>query len=770
VGAVAEGQEAFGEVVRRRRAEAGLTQEQLAEQAGLSVRAISDIERGLVSRPRRSSVAMLAGVLGPGGLGGGLPVPAAGGRAARAARAARAELATPRVPRQLPTAARHFVGRGAELAALDALVPDPGATGGAVALCVIGGTAGVGKTALAVHWAHRAADRFPDGQLYVNLRGFGPSARPLGATEAVRQLLDGLGVAPERVPAGPDAQAGLYRSLLSGARMLIVADNAGDAAQVRPLLPGTPGCLVLVTSRNRLTGLAAHEDARLLTLEVLSEAEAREFLARRLAPGRAAREPAAVTELARMCAALPLALSVAAARAAASPRLPLTALAAELRGSSSRLELLDTQDPATDPRTVFSWSCLRLTRPAARMFRLLGVHPGPDISLPAAASLAGRPPGAARATLEELARAHLVTEHLAGRFACHDLLRAYAAEQARGTDGDGAIRAALHRVLDHYLHSAAAATVLIHPFLDRVTLDPPLPQVCLAEVSTAPQAVAWFRAERQILVAACGLAAAEGFDRHAWQLPWAIGTFLNWHGYWDDLLTIQAAALTAARGLGDLAGQAEAHRYLGQAQVQLGTRADGVTHLEQALEAARESGNSALYARAHCDLSWAFESQGRYHDALGHARQSLQICRDTGHQIGEAINLNSIGWFLAHLGHYREALSHCEQALALNQKLDNRRGLASTLDSLCYIHSRLGNHAYALAYQQQAVLIPGGVHAGMLGRHEQALHLERLGEAYQTAGDHTAARGAWRDALTILTDLNHPDTERLRSRLGRPGA
>jgi DNA-binding SARP family transcriptional activator/DNA-binding XRE family transcriptional regulator len=332
------------------------------------------------------------------------------------------------VPRQLPGAPRCFTGRAGELAALSALAErDPKQASG-VLIAALTGMAGAGKTALAVHWAHRVAGRFPDGQLFVNLRGSGPSGTPVTPADAVRGFLTALGLPPAQIPPDTDGQAALYRSLLADKRMLIVLDNAQDAEQVRPLLPGSPECLVLVTSRNRLTGLAAAECAHLMTLGVLTEAESHDLLALNLGTRRATAEPVAVSELIALCGRLPLALCNVAARAVTRPGLPLAALATEMRDAQRRLDVLETGESATSVRTVFSWSRAKLGNPASRMFRLLGTQPGPDITVAAAASLTGLSPGQAYLALAELCDEHLLTEHVPGRYTCHDLMRRYAAE------------------------------------------------------------------------------------------------------------------------------------------------------------------------------------------------------------------------------------------------------------------------------------------------------------------------------------------------------
>ncbi|HEV7452929.1 MAG TPA: BTAD domain-containing putative transcriptional regulator, partial [Pseudonocardiaceae bacterium] len=369
----------------------------------------------------------------------------------------------PPVPRQLPTHTPHFVGRTAELRQLTTLLNTTTAGGGTVVITAIDGTAGIGKTALALHWAHQAAERFPDGQLYVNLRGFDPTNTPVHPTEALRGFLDAFEISPERIPTSVDAQGGLYRSLLTDRRVLVVLDNARDAEQVRPLLPASPTCLVVITSRNQLAGLIAQQGARPVTLDVLTPQEARALLSRHLGPARVSAEPHAITDLINHSARLPLALAIVAARAATHPGFALRVLAKELANEHTRLDALDTGDPTSSVRAVFSWSYQHLSPPAARMFRLLGLHPGPDIALPAATQLTDTPPHQARETLGELTRTHLLTQHTPGRYTFHDLLRAYATHLSTTHDSPDDQHAALTRLFDHYLHTAAAAMDTLQP-------------------------------------------------------------------------------------------------------------------------------------------------------------------------------------------------------------------------------------------------------------------------------------------------------------------
>jgi transcriptional regulator with XRE-family HTH domain len=401
-----------GAQLRACRVSAGLSQEELAERAGLSVRTIRNLECGRARWPYRETLHRLADALElrhaarAAFMGAADRRLASGGRSASAGpvRAADGHV----VPRQLPTSAWQFVGRQRELGTLTRLV-DRVDGGDAAVIAAIVGIAGIGKTALVLHWAHLVADRFPDGQLYLNLRGFDPSGKPVHPVMALRSMLAALEVPAERIPSELEAQASLYRSLLARRRVLLVLDNASDVGQVRPLLPGGPRCLVVVTSRRRLAGLVAAEGAHSLELDVLSDSEARELLSQRLGAERLEAETDATAELLGLCAGLPLALAIAAARISARPRLGLGTLAGELEDAWARLDALDAGDGRASVRAVFSWWLSSLPTPAVRMFGLLGMHPGPDITIPATASLAGVTPAQARRSLSQLAEAHLVT-------------------------------------------------------------------------------------------------------------------------------------------------------------------------------------------------------------------------------------------------------------------------------------------------------------------------------------------------------------------------
>ncbi|WP_220507466.1 AfsR/SARP family transcriptional regulator [Amycolatopsis dendrobii] len=422
----------------------------------------------------------------------------------------------PPVPRQLPCPPRLFAGRSAELVHLDRHMDLAGTV-------AIGGTGGIGKTWLALHWAHQRLGRFPDGQLHVDLHGFDPAGQPMSAAEAIRGFLDALGVASCAIPADLEAQIGLYRSLLAGKRMLLLLDNARDIDQVTPLLPGTPTCAVLITSRRHLVGLAALYGVHLLNLDVLPDPDARELLAGHLGPDRLAAEPDTVADLLTMCTGLPLAVRIVAARAQHHPTFPLAVLAEELRDASARLDGLNAGGLRVNLRAVLSWSVRALSPQATRLFSLLGVAPGPDISLAAAEALAAFPAAQLRTVLRELEIASLVQQHVPGRYRMHDLVRLYAGDTAQHTLTEDTRDAALQRILYFYTHTAHAADRLLNPRQDSVPLDPPAPDVLPHPLPDALAALAWCNTEHACLLAAQHTATT--LNPAGWKLAWALETF-----------------------------------------------------------------------------------------------------------------------------------------------------------------------------------------------------------------------------------------------------
>ena len=585
----------FGSQLADCRRLTGLSQQELAEQSGLSVRTIGNLEQGRARWPHPDTMRRLADALALSGVARDEFMAGAGGRAGRSA-----GMAAPAsgdqslegaetgalMPRQLPPGVRHFTGRKAELDFLSCLPDAPGAPdgGGTVVISAIGGTAGVGKTALAIHWAHQAAARFPDGQLYVNLRGFDPSGTSVAPAEALRGFLDALGVPPERVPPGADAQAGLYRSLLVDRKMLIVLDNARDC---------------------------------------------------------------------------------------------------------------------------------------------------------------------------------LITEHAPGRYAFHDLLRAYAAAQARKCDPEPDREAATGRVLDHYLHTAARAAVLLQPSREKIALAPPRPGAAPERPGDYRQALAWFGAEHQVLLAALTLAAEMGADSHAWQLPWVMTAFLYRRGYLHERVTTLGVAVAAATRLDDTLGQAMTLRALGSACIDAADYEQARAHLERCLLQYRRLDDRRGEAWAQLGLSRLAEVQGRYANALGHGEQALRLFHAIGHQTGEAQMLNNVGWCHARLGDYQRARGFCEQSLDLIATLGGCDFECQVWDTFGYIELHLGDFARAVGHFESAL----GLCREYGDRYSEAEILIHVGDARHAAGELPQARQAWQQALAIYDDIEHPDAEKVRAKL-----
>jgi tetratricopeptide (TPR) repeat protein len=757
----------FGQAVQGHRQRLCLTQEELAGRSGVSVRTIRNIEAGQTVRARPGTVRLLADGFALHGAArdhfcelalADAAQPSASEQQTRPAdvgwRAGRP------IPAQLPADLAGFTGRVDHVRQLTTLLDnrDEPAT---VVISAIAGTAGVGKTTLAVHWCHQVRDLFPDGQLYVNLRGFDPTGLVMDPAEAVRGFLDAFAVPQQRIPAGLQAQAALYRSLLAGKRVLVILDNARDADQARPLLPGAPGCLAVVTSRNQLTSLVAAEGAHLLTLNLLSGSEAHHLLAGRLGAARLAAEPDAVNDIITGCAGLPLALAIVASRAATNSQSRLTALADQLHEARNSLDAFAGDDQLINVRAVFSWSYRTLSPAAARLFRLLGIHPGPDLATPAAASLTGLSPERVRPLLSELTVAHLVTEHTPGRYTFHDLLRVYAGELAHAVDTDTDRRAALGRVLDHYLHTSHAAARLINPNRELLSLPPLGAGVTPAGHADSAQAMAWLTAEHAVLLATIRHAADTGFDTQAWQLAWTIWTFLDRQGHWHDWAATQHLALAAAQRLADRHGQARTHRSLAFAYTKLARHDDARTHYQHALDVYSELGDPAGHGYTLINLGMSYELQGRYDDALSHAQHALNIFRAAEHVTGTAHALSAIGWLHTQRGDHEQGLTHCEQALILHQMAGEQRGEASTWDSLGHIHHHLGQHTQATTCYEQAL----NLYRETADRYGQAVVLTHLGDTHHSATDYRSARDAWQHALTILNQLDHPSADQLHAKL-----
>jgi tetratricopeptide (TPR) repeat protein len=654
-----------------------------------------------------------------------------------------------------------------------------------------------------VHWARRARGAFPDGQLHVNLRGYDPG-RPVPAGDALAGFLRALGMPGQDIPRELDERAAAYRTLLDGRRMLVVLDNASTVEQVRPLLPGGPSSVVLVTSRDSLAGLVARHGARRLDLHTLPQQDAVALL-RALIGDRAEIHPAATAMLATQCARLPLALRVAAELAAASPAMTLAQLVGELADEQRRLDLLDAGgDPGSAIRGVFSWSYSHLADEPARAFRLLGLSPGPDLDAHAVAALTGVPPARASGTLELLARTHLIHRTRPGRYGLHDLLRAYAAGLAADGDADGERHAALTRLFDYYLAAAAAAMDTLVPaerhLRPRVHgLGVPAPPA--AGTADPAAARAWLDTERAVLVTVSTHASAHGWPAHATRLAGTVYRYLETGGHYVDAVTIHSAARHAARRTGDRTAEATALTNLGIVDWRQGRYRQAAGHHRRALRISREIGDRSGEATALNNLGIIYERQGRYRQAADHYRQTAILSADLDDRSGEARALANLGGTDYLQGRYEQAAGRLHRALVLFREIGDHQGEAAVLAGLGVVDGRQGRYERAAENYRQALRLaiqigdrPGEVEAyngtgavllaaGQPGQaraqHSAALALaSRIGDKYEQArahdglaltyrvtGDHGRARHHWEHALALFTVLGAPETDDVGTQL-----
>jgi DNA-binding SARP family transcriptional activator/Flp pilus assembly protein TadD len=652
------------------------------------------------------------------------------------------------VPRQLPAVPAPFVGRRDELARLDAALHDTAAT--TVAISVIAGAGGIGKTWLALHWAHRHAKEFPDGQLFVDLRGFSPDSAPMDPAVAVRGFLTALGVESGRVPVDPHAQVTLFRSLVADKRILLVLDNAATTAQVAPLLPGGAACAVVITSRHRLSGLITGHSARHVALDSLSDTEAHALVVDRLDPARIAAEPAAVRDLIRFCGGFPLALTIVAGHATIRPQLPLALLAAEL--DDLGLDALDDTDAAASLVTVLSWSYRALTADQQQVFALLGTAPGPDIDLPAAASLTGMPPRETRMVLHRLEQASLITQDAGGRYRMHDLIRRYAAATAHDLPFE-ARQAALRRILDFYLYTAHAADRLLTPHRPSIPFDPPAPGIRSHPIPDATAALAWFELEHPNLLAAQRCAASHGRHRTVWQLAWTLASFHMLRGHRHDQLAVWQTVLDAGDHLTDPAVGMIAHRLIGGVHADLGHHGEAIGHLHQALALSEDHHNGTEQAKILHTLGWAWARQGDHQQAMDHVVKALDLYRAHEQQTWEAEALNNLGWYAACLGDHDTARTHCEAALTLFRRHRSLNGMANSLGNLGYTAHQVGHHTEALDYYRQSLALLR--EAGNIPY--EALALTWMGQTYTALGQAGHARAAWREAQELYRQQGRQD-------------
>ncbi len=673
------------------------------------------------------------------------------------------------IPRELPSRVPQFVGRGSELATLTGLIaPDGADASGALAIVAIGGTAGVGKTALAVHWAHQVAARFPDGQLYMNLRGYDPG-QPVPPGDVLARFLRALGVPGTGIPVDPDERAARFRSLVAGRRMLVVLDNAGSAEQVRPLLPGSGTCVTVVTSRESLAGLVARDGARRLVLDMLPATEAVGLL-RELIGGRVDAEPDAATALAEQCSRLPLALRLAAELAVAQPDESVASLAAELDDLRRRLDLLDANGDARGAvRAVFSWSYQRLDPEAALVFRLAGLQPGPDFDRFEVAALADTSPEQAGRVLSVLARAHLIQPAPSRRYTMHDLLRAYARERADAEDGAGGQKKALTRLLDRYLYTASAAMDVLFPAESNRRARLPAPAGPLPPVEDPADARAWLEAGLSNLTAAIEHAAHHGWPTHAVRLAGTLFRFLEATGRYPEIGTIYGCSLSAARYFGDRAGEAEALNNLTVIDLRQSRYPQAADRLRQSLALYEETGDHLGQARALGNLGIVRFQQGRYQEAESYQQRAREQYRRIGDGAGEPRTLNNLGITQLRQGRYQEAADGFQFALALHPDSDTESyclaNLGVALLRLRRYHDGTSHLNQALARSRQTgnlaceayCLTNLGLADLMQGRFRQAAaHLGRAVAICRKDGDQSAEADALNGLGEISLAINRP--------------
>jgi DNA-binding SARP family transcriptional activator/Tfp pilus assembly protein PilF len=656
-------------------------------------------------------------------------------------------------PRQLPHDTGDFTGRETQLRAMAALLARTDLTAPVVA--VLTGTAGAGKTALAVHFAHQVAESFPDGQLFADLRGHAAAA-PVPPAEALRRFLRALGM--KDVPADMDEAAAAYRSLLAGKRLLILLDDAATADQIRPLLPGSPGCLVLLTSRSRLPGLVARDSAAPVAVGALTRSEGVVLLKKILGTRRVETEPEAATSIVSRCAYLPLALRVAAERAAHRPGLSLSALAAELADEQRRLDVLTTgEDERATVRSVFSWSYRGLAPNAARVFRLLGLHPGPEVSVPAVAALAdSAAPDVAR-KLEELASAHLTEEKAPGRYRCHDLLWAYATERADDEETPPDRLAALRRVLTWYLCTADTANRRIGPTRRRV----PLEHVGLIkplDFATYDAALEWCDAELPNLAAAVRRAAEADLTDIAWKIPAAMSDYFRLRRPWGDWISCNETGLAAAQRAGDIRGQAWSVNDLGSAYLDLGRFADAADWYEKALVLIRQTDDQHDEGAVLNNLAAVYWELCRTDDALDCFRQSLVLARRTGNRQGECLALDNLGEACRRTGQPGRAIDYHRQARVIAVQIGDRQEEGQALRNLgeAYQMLRLPERA------RKCYLRALEVHRQASDRQGEAETRRKLGDLLHQGGQVADAREHWHHALAIFEAADDPQASDLR--------
>jgi tetratricopeptide (TPR) repeat protein/transcriptional regulator with XRE-family HTH domain len=737
----------FAGLLRYLRTEAGLTQEELAEAATLSPRSISDLERGINLTARKDTARLLADALHLDGQARTLFEAAARGRVpaadALAAAHSAAARATAAVTRTLPREVASFTGRHGELAQLMAQWAESVAGSGVVSIHAIGGMAGIGKTTFAVHAAHRLAGDFPDGQFFLPLHAHTPGQQPVGSADALSSLLLTAGLPASQIPPDVDARAGRWRDYVAGKRILLLLDDAAGHEQVRPLLPGTPGSLVLITSRRRLTAL---EDAAVLSLDALSSDEAAALLARLADRPDLDSSDGPAGQITRLCGYLPLAIGMLGRQLAHHPAWTAERLATDLAAARDRLELIAAENLSV--AAAFDLSYQDLTEAQRRLFRRLGLHPGPDIDAHAAAALDDATTEEARRRLEDLYDQHLITQPADGRYRFHDLIR----EHARALADDPAdADATTCRLLDFYAGTALAASKHIATRMIAASPPPssPPPPVSAPPVSTPVQATAWMETERVNLHAVAGYAGAHAYPQHVITVSAAMAGFLHARGHWDQAAALHFGAVSAAGAVGDRTSQARALNDLGVMQGMVGDYPASDASVSEALALYRELGDRAGEACALNNLGMVQHYTGRLQAAIANHHQALDLFRELGHRHGQGSALQQLGAIHTLSGDYAAAAANLRQALELFQDIGLQLSQGDTLIELATVQGLTGDYQAATATQQQALELFGG-----LGdRYGEAHVIVERGVVETLSGDYRAAVASLHQASDLFREL-----------------
>jgi hypothetical protein len=655
------------------------------------------------------------------------------------------------VPRQLPSPVRDFVGRSGPLAALDTCIRTPDAA----RVMTVDGAAGVGKTTLAVYWAHQVQDAFPNGTLFANLRGYGPNT-PAEPACVLASFVRALGVAEERVPADVDVLIGLYRSLLAGRRMLIMLDNAASADQVRPLLPGAPGCVTLVTSRTTLAGLIITEVANRIALDLFSADESEELLHGMIGNDRFAAEPGAAGELVRLCAGLPLAVRVAASRVALRRHTSIAELVADIAPPDARLDMLSGTDDSSAVRAVLDWSYLRLPLEPARTFRRLGLHPFPEFGVPAAAALTGLDPATVYRELDALADVHLVEPVGHKRYRIHDLLHVYAADRAMSDDTPAARDQALAATVTWYAQTAETADRLMFPAQPALPTDigTPVHPVRLADRA---QAWSWLTSECDTLLALLKYAAEHEMTVPTIALA-AVMRFLAMRprAMWSSRLAAESLGLLAAEASGDRTAEAVFRSTRADTHQMMGHWIESDIDLDRLTALAQELDAPELYCEALCGKGRNRKLQHRDAEARLYYQQALPLVRATGNRHIEAVVECNLSQISTRLGHHQDALAHARRELVIRRECGDLVGEAYALHNMAVAEQGLGNHLMAIDLGEQACALFRATTAT-----EQFLTevLETMAISLENNGEHARAGECRLEARTILAELGGRQTE-----------